>query len=396
MLIEPLPDTPLPGLKVEDPTTHTIHISSYDVDPPDPPDYFMANPSSDGEDWADYSPVNPSFPTNPYLYDLLVDQLPPSMLPSGASSALTSEAGSTPASESPWTSGANSALASEFSSPLASGANSALTSDSDLPPPSSTKATKQSNLFGFFSKVSSEEPHARWRKRKQDNEDRDREEYAERKQKNDADKLQKLEKKRGNNNAAQRKRRKRIKEEEAALFEEEKGSPVSSLTYPLYCQHILIVLEEVPIPNLNIPTRMEVASASRPRQLVVTALKKREKSRTGQQYKPSKRDSVKSIHINWKSPTYWPLLDQVVREAGPKTSLNDMVKTLQQRDERFSHFTHQRISDYRDKSQTHRVVWSKQTLQEVQKGFLPGGEQTRHNVFVSFLCSVCRSITDGM
>ena len=115
-------------------------------------DYTMADPSSIAENWGDYSPASPDFPASPYLYDLLVDQPPPSVLPSEAGSALPSEAGS--------------ALPSETNSPWISGDNSAHSSDLDLPPTSFTKETKQTNLFGFFSKVSLEEPHKKWQKRK--------------------------------------------------------------------------------------------------------------------------------------------------------------------------------------------------------------------------------------
>ena len=215
MFVQPLPETfPVPPalkIAIEPPpniplSTHSTHTSSYAMNSPNPVD-FMANLSPDAGDWADHSPVSPSFPTNPYLYDLLVDQPPPSTLPSGASSALTSEASSALASEvnSPWTSGANSALASEASSPLASGANSALTSDPDLPLPSSTKATKQTNLFGFFQKVAPEELHVKWQKRKRDNEDQDKEEFVERKRQDEADKLSKLVNKCARNSVSQKK-----------------------------------------------------------------------------------------------------------------------------------------------------------------------------------------------
>ena len=175
-------------------------------------DYLLADPSSIVEDWGNYSPASPNFPTNPYLYDLLVDQPPPSVLPSGASSALPSEVNS------PWVSGDNSPLSS----------------DSDLPPTSFTKATKQTDLFGFFSKVPSEDLHEKWQKRKRDNEAKDRGEHMEQKQKDEAYKLCKLSRKRARNSISQRKRRARIREEEATLSEEGKDSQVSSVIYTLY------------------------------------------------------------------------------------------------------------------------------------------------------------------
>jgi hypothetical protein len=151
----------------------------------------MANPSSVTEDLADYSLPSPSFSTNPDLYDSLIDQPPPSILPSEASSALAS--------------------------------------DSDLPSPSSTKAKKQTDLHSFFLKMPGDELHAKWGKRKRDNEDRDREESAKQKQKAEAQKLHKQAKTRANNKVSQRKRRDRLEKEKSKLFEAEQDSTVSLL-----------------------------------------------------------------------------------------------------------------------------------------------------------------------
>ena len=71
----------------------------------------------------------------------------------------------------------------------------------------------------------------RWQKRKRDNEDRDREEYSKRKQKDEAAKLHKLTTKRANNQVSQKKRRDRLRKEKEELSEAEKDSLVS----PLVC-----------------------------------------------------------------------------------------------------------------------------------------------------------------
>lgn len=89
--------------------------------------------------------------------------------------------------------------------------SSALVSDSELLPPSSTKATKQTDLHNFFSKVPAEEFHAGWRKRKRDNEQKDKEEHAERKKKDDAERLVKKARRREQNRLAQMKRRAKLK-----------------------------------------------------------------------------------------------------------------------------------------------------------------------------------------
>ena len=90
------------------------------------------------------------------------------------------------------------------------------------------------------------------------------------------------------------------------------------------------------------------------------------------------------------------MIDRVAREWVGKPNLTRMVQILRDRDPRFTHLTHQRISDWRDKTQTDKIIWSEKTLREVEKGFLPGGDQTRYNVFVSFLSIVFRPITNDI
>ena len=63
-------------------------------------------------------------------------------------------------------------------------------------------------------------------------------------------------------------------------------------------------------------------------------------------------------------------------------------------DNQFMHFTHQRLSYWHDKSQKDKIVWSEETLLDVKNGFLPGGDQTHFNIFVSFLYTTCREITN--
>jgi hypothetical protein len=135
--------------------------------------------------------------------------------------------------------------------------------------------------------------------------------------------------------------------------------------------------------DVNTPTHSEVAALSRPKQAIISALKKKKKEKAGELYKPSKRDTMEIQNINWKTPTFWPLINQVVEAHIGKPNLSEIIRTLQSRDKRFMHLTHQRLSDWRDKSYKDKIVWSEKTLSDVQKGFLPGGKQTRFDVFVS-------------
>jgi hypothetical protein len=64
-------------------------------------------------------------------------------------------------------------------------------------------------------------------------------------------------------------------------------------------------------------------------------------------------------------------------------NLTELVKELQRQDVRFIHLRQQRLSEWRDGTVKNKIVWSEKTIEEVKKGFLPGGIQTRFNIFVS-------------
>jgi hypothetical protein len=89
------------------------------------------------------------------------------------------------------------------------------------------------------------------------------------------------------------------------------------------------------------------------------------------------------------------MIDKAVKEQIGKPNLKAAVRTLQSRDSRFEHLTHQRLSDWRDKTQKDKIVWSQKTLAQVQKGFLPGGDHTHFNVFVSFSHTTHRNFTNS-
>jgi hypothetical protein len=98
-----------------------------------------------------------------------------------------------------------SAFPSESSSPWAS--------ESEVLLPSSTKAAKQPGLLDFFSKIPSDEFHARWRKRKREDAEKDREEYEKQKKKEDAEQLHKKARRREQYRVSQSKRRSRLRAE---------------------------------------------------------------------------------------------------------------------------------------------------------------------------------------
>ena len=111
--------------------------------------------------------------------------------------------------------------------------------------------------------------------------------------------------------------------------------------------------------------------------------KQKQKEMAGMVYKPTKCESAPLTYINWKSPSLWPLIDQAAKKQVGKPNLTQLIKQLRQQDSCVNHFNHQDISEWRGSSIKDRIVWSKKTLGEVKKGFLPGGIQTHFDVFVS-------------
>lgn len=131
------------------------------------------------------------------------------------------------------------------------------------------------------------------------------------------------------------------------------------------------------------PSRADVAAMSRPKKAILIHVKEQKMKRDGKVYKPTKKESIPPKTINWHSPALWPLIDQAARQQAGKPNLTELLRQLQQRDGRFTHLKQQRLSEWRDQSVSDRIVWSKKTLAKVKKGFLPGGIETRFNIFVS-------------
>ena len=130
-------------------------------------------------------------------------------------------------------------------------------------------------------------------------------------------------------------------------------------------------------------TRTEVAITSRPKKVIMAEVNRRKATKAGKVYKPTKRESAPNVYINWKSPDLWPLIDRAARLQVGVPNNSELVEKLQGQDDRFRLLSHRRIGEWRDPSVKERIVWSKKTLDEVKKGFLPGGIQTHFNVFVS-------------
>ena len=84
--------------------------------------------------------------------------------------------------------------------------------------------------------------------------------------------------------------------------------------------------------EVQVLPRSEAAAASRPKKAILAEMKRREKVKAGKPYKPSKRDEAPQKTINWKSPTYWPIIEMAARQQIGKPSLTKLVKQLQKQD----------------------------------------------------------------
>ena len=129
-------------------------------------------------------------------------------------------------------------------------------------------------------------------------------------------------------------------------------------------------------------THAEAAAISHPKKAIVKGLKEQNAKKADKTYKPTKAESTPPGNVNWKSPAFWPLIDWAAKQQLGKPNHSELVRTLQRLDSRFELLTHRRIGEWRDMSVEDKIVWSQSTLNEVKKGFLPGGIQTRFDIFV--------------
>lgn len=219
-----------------------------------------------------------------------------------------------------------------------------------------------------------------------DNLERDEKERAETMRQEEQWKEEKAAKRRKHNTLAQQKHRKKKKAEEikaGVRNKDGKKLPVSHTsvleTVKLTCRKVITETDQ----EIQAPSRAQVAAASRPRKAILGEIKQREKKRAGKVYTPSKRDADPLKNINWMSPTFWPIIDAAAKKQGPKANISKLVRQLQERDPRFKYFRRQSLSEWRDKTVKDRWEWTQETIAAVKREFLPGGHQTRYNVFVS-------------
>jgi hypothetical protein len=57
-------------------------------------------------------------------------------------------------------------------------------------------------------------------------------------------------------------------------------------------------------------------------------MKQQEQVKAGKPYKPSKCDEAPHKTINWKSPTYWPVIEMAAQKQVGKPNLTKLVNQL--------------------------------------------------------------------
>jgi hypothetical protein len=253
--------------------------------------------------------------------------------------------------------------------------SSAVASDSDLLPPQtkSSKPIKQTGLLNFFPVIPGDEAHAMWGKRKRANLERDGEQRAETIRKEGKWKEQKLTHLRERNSVSQQKRRKTTKAQEIqAGIRDKDGNklPVSELLTLRIFTLMYFKMTTGSDHEIQVPPHAEVAAASRPKRAIVAEMKWQKQEKAGKDYQPSKRDIAAHSTINWKSPTFWSMIETAADEQGGKPNLSKLVVTLEQRDPRFGLLSHRQVGEWRDKTVVDQIVWSEKTIAEVKKEFL--------------------------
>lgn len=126
-----------------------------------------------------------------------------------------------------------------------------------------------------------------------------------------------------------------------------------------------------------------VAETSRPaRQIKEDERQRRRRTQAGrprkQQLKPAKR-------INWTSPFLFERINRVAQSVGYPWSPAEIVRRLRQLDPIFKSLRPQRISQWRDRRITDRLVWQDGVMKTVLHGNRPYGDSTRKHIFVSLV-----------
>ncbi|KAF9791280.1 hypothetical protein BJ322DRAFT_1017812 [Thelephora terrestris] len=219
--------------------------------------------------------------------------------------------------------------------------SSGVTSDSDLPPlPTPSKPPQpvnQAGLFNFFSAKPAEEVHAGWSEKKRKNRDRNEERGVTAICQEEEWKNEKLQVSRDNNRLSQQKRQKRMQHEEIKAGIRAKDGKGVEGRQIIMLKHVIIELER----EVQIPSQSEVASASCPKQAILTEVKRQESTKAGKTYKPTKQDEAPHKTTNWKSEIFWPMIETAAGQQIGKPNLTQLVSHLQQFDEGFEHLSHQ-------------------------------------------------------
>ena len=123
---------------------------------------------------------------------------------------------------------------------------------------------------------------------------------------------------------------------------------------------------------------------SRPHREVRKELHRRKRIKDGKLPHELKALAEEPVNANWQVDSLWYDIDRITREVGLPWRPRLIAQRLQQYDSRrYGGFRHQRLSDWRDKSITDRIVWKPEVLARVARGSLPiERKSTRAGVLV--------------
>lgn len=90
-----------------------------------------------------------------------------------------------------------------------------------------------------------------------------------------------------------------------------------------------------------------------------------------------------AVRVNWQAPNLWTMIDKAARVVGYPWSPTEIVKHLQRKSpELFRTLAVQRISEWRDRTVTRKLVWTDDVLKRVARGHRQGFDTTRRSILV--------------
>jgi hypothetical protein len=77
--------------------------------------------------------------------------------------------------------------------------------------------------------------------------------------------------------------------------------------------------------EVQLPSWYQVAADSCPKKVIATELKWHQSEKSGRFYITTKHDWLPQKTINWRSPTFWPIIDMVAHRQIGKPNITKLV-----------------------------------------------------------------------